>query len=101
MKAYISISFGKRESMNAEVRSITETLDKFNIKSFVFVDRFTFSSAQEKEMMQAAMKAIDECDLLIAETSGKGIGIGIEVGYAKAKSKPLIYLRNKDRKSVV
>lgn len=44
--------------------------------------------------MQQAMKDIDRCDLLIAETSDKGIGIGIEVGYAKAKNKPVIYVRH-------
>ena len=47
-------------------------------------------------MMQQAMRDIDHCDVLIAETSHKGIGIGIEVGYAKAKGKPVIYLRHQD-----
>ena len=47
-------------------------------------------------MMQQAMAAIDDCDILIAETSDKAIGIGIEVGYAKAKGKPVIYVRHAD-----
>ena len=47
-------------------------------------------------MMQQAMADLDNCDLLLAETSDKGIGIGIEVGYAKAKGKTIIYLRQKD-----
>ncbi|MEO5581154.1 MAG: nucleoside 2-deoxyribosyltransferase [Saprospiraceae bacterium] len=42
------------------------------------------------------MNDIDHCDILIAETSNKGIGIGVEVGYAKAKGKPVIYIRQKD-----
>lgn len=46
-------------------------------------------------MMQQAMLDIDHSDLLIAETSDKAIGIGIEVGYAKAKGKPVIYLRQR------
>ena len=45
-------------------------------------------------MMNQAMIDIDKCDMLIAETSEKGIGIGIEVGYARAKNKPIVYLRN-------
>lgn len=45
-------------------------------------------------MMQQAMKDIDSCDLLIAETSDKVIVIGIEVGYARAKGKPVIYVRH-------
>lgn len=45
-------------------------------------------------MMNQAIRDIDNCDILIAETSDKGIGIGIEVGYAKAKNKPIIYIRS-------
>lgn len=81
--------------MNEEVNAIIQTLHSFNIQSFVFVDQYSFHPSQEKEMMQAAMKEMDDCDLLIAETSDKAIGIGIEAGYAKAKGKPVIYLRNK------
>ena len=95
-KAYISISYNKRQELNDELQSIIETLKKFHIKPFVFVDNFKFSSEQEKEMMQQAILSIDDCDLLIAETSDKGIGIGVEVGYAKAKGKPVIYMRNKN-----
>jgi nucleoside 2-deoxyribosyltransferase len=96
MKAYISISYNKRQELIDELQSIIETLKKFHINPFVFVDNFKFSSEQEKEMMQQAILSIDDCDLLIAETSDKAIGIGIEVGYAKAKGKPVIYMRNKD-----
>ncbi len=80
--------------MKEELNSIVKVLSSYDIKAFAFVDNFSFSSDQEKEMMIEAMKAIDNCDLLIAETSDKGIGIGVEVGYAKAKGKPVIYLRN-------
>lgn len=96
MKAYISISYSKRKSIEAELDSIKETLKTFNIEPFVFVDQFKFTPKQEKEMMQQAMLSIDDCDLVIAETSDKAIGIGIEVGYAKAKRKSVIYMRNKN-----
>jgi nucleoside 2-deoxyribosyltransferase len=95
MKAYISISYNKRHELNNELQSIIETLKESHIKPFVFVDNFKFSPGKEKEMMQQAIVSIDDCDLLIAETSDKGIGIGVEVGYAKAKGKPVIYMRNK------
>ena len=94
MKAYISISFSKRKELKEELNSIIKVLSSNEIKAFVFVDNFSFRSDQEKEMMDEAMNAIDGCDLLIAETSDKAIGIGVEVGYAKAKGKPVIYLRN-------
>src|SRR4030095_16819159 len=96
MKAYISISYNKRQELNDELQTIIETLKEFQIKPFVFVYNFKFSYEQEKEMMQQAILLIDDCDLLIAETSDKGIGIGIEVGYAKAKGKPVIYMRNRN-----
>lgn len=95
MKAYLSISYSKRKELKEEVNAIIETLQSFNIITFVFADQYQFHSSQEKEMMQAALQAIDDCDILIAETSDKAIGIGIEAGYAKAKGKPVIYLRNK------
>jgi nucleoside 2-deoxyribosyltransferase len=96
MKAYISISYNKKQELIDELQTVIETLKEFHIKPFVFVDNFKFSVDQEKEMMQQAILSIDNCDLLIAETSDKGIGIGVEVGYAKAKEKPVIYMRNKN-----
>lgn len=94
MTAYISVSFRKKEVLGKELTAITDALNDFKIQAFVFVDNYVFSAAQEKQMMQQAMNDIDRCDLLIAETSDKGIGIGIEVGYAKAKNKPVIYVRH-------
>lgn len=95
MKAYISVSFSKRKLVNKEITAITDTLNEFKISSFVFVDNYKFDLAEEQQMMKQAMANIDNCDILIAETSHKGIGIGVEVGYAKAKNKTVIYLRQK------
>ena len=97
MKAYIAVSFSKRKLVDKEIAAIADTLNGFNISSFVFVDHHQFNLTQEREMMEQAMADIDSCDLLIAETSDKGIGIGVEVGYAKAKSKPVIYIRQKNK----
>lgn len=94
MQAYISISFSKRNELEKEVQAIKNALGKFEISAFIFVDKYQFSANDEEKMMKQAMKDIEDCDLLIAETSEKGIGIGIEVGYAKAKKKPVIYVRN-------
>jgi len=95
MTAYISVSFNNRKSVQEELNAIADTLSKNGIVPFIFVDNYKFDLAQEKEMMQQAMDDIDRCDILIAETSDKGIGIGVEVGYAKAKGKPVIYVRKK------
>ncbi len=93
MKAYISVSFNKRKSLDREIQTIINTLKDLKIIPLVFVDHYKFDSTQQRQMMQQAITDIDQCDLLLAETSDKGIGIGIEVGYAKAKNKPIVYLR--------
>lgn len=93
MRAYIAVSYNKRKLVDKEITLIVETLNSFDISSFVFVDNYKFNTSQEKQMMLQAMKDIENCDILIAETSEKGIGIGIEVGYAKAKGKIVVYLR--------
>jgi nucleoside 2-deoxyribosyltransferase len=96
MKAYIAVSYNKRKLVDKEIALIIETLNTFDISSFVFVDNYKFDISQEKQMMSQAMNDIENCDILIAETSEKGIGIGIEVGFAKAKGKIVIYLRHQN-----
>jgi 2'-deoxynucleoside 5'-phosphate N-hydrolase len=96
MKAYISVSYHQRKLLGPALYEITVTLHSFNIVPFIFVDNYHFSAIQEKEMMQQAMNDIEKCDLLIAEASDKAIGIGIEAGYAKAKGRPVIYIRQKE-----
>ncbi len=93
-KAYLSIGFQNRQLMSEEIETIKQVLSGFGISLFVFVDAYRFTPTQEKEMMQQAFADIDSADLLIAEVSEKGIGVGIEIGYAVAKQKPVIYLRN-------
>ncbi len=93
MKAYISVSYTKRKELTNEIISLKKVLSQNKIDSIVFVDEYAFSAIEETEMMETAMKEIDHCDFLIAETSDKGIGICIEAGYAKAKNKPIIYMR--------
>ena len=96
MKAYVAVSYNKRQSLSNVLNCITTTLKQYRIEPLVFVDQYQFTITEEKQMMQQAMAAIDDCDILIAETSDKAIGIGIEVGYAKAKGKPVIYVRHAD-----
>jgi nucleoside 2-deoxyribosyltransferase len=96
MKAYISISYQRRRSLNTAITAIMSVLEEHQIESFVFVDHYKFEETHEDEMMRAALAELDQCDILIAETSHKGIGIGIEAGYAKAKNKPVVYLRHKE-----
>lgn len=95
MKAYIAVSNNKRKELEKEINAIISALNTRNIEPFLFVDRFHFSSTQEREMMTQAVKSIDECGMMIAETSEKAIGVGVEAGYSKASGKLLIYVRKK------
>ncbi len=96
MRAYISVSNSNRKNIKDVLNIITEVLQLTGIIPFVFVDAYSFISSEEKQMMAKAMLDIDSSDLLIAEVSDKAIGIGVEAGYAKAKGKPVIYLRHTD-----
>lgn len=94
MKAYLSLSYSKRRSIENEISVINDILNSFQIEAFIFVDQYSFQQDEEKKMMHQTLSDIDECDFLIAEVSDKAIGVGVEVGYAKAKNKPIIYLRH-------
>lgn len=94
-KAFISISFKKKNKLENEIASITEVLKKHDINPFVFVNAYIFSPDKEKEMMDKATKEIAISNLLIAEVTDKAIGVGIEIGYAYALGKKIIYLRKK------
>jgi 2'-deoxynucleoside 5'-phosphate N-hydrolase len=94
MKVYIAASYSKRKQMQDELNAVKEVLTKQFLTPFVFIDNYNFNSSQSKEMMETAFAEIDKSSLLIAEVSDKAIGIGVEIGYAKAKHKPVIYLRN-------
>ena len=94
-KAFISISFKKKNELEGEITAITEVLKKHDMNPFVFVNTYKFSSDKEREMMDKATKAIASSDLLLAEVTDKAIGVGIEIGYAYALGKKIIYLRKK------
>lgn len=93
-KAYLSIGYQNKQHLRSEIEIIQQTLSGIHIQLFIFVDAYQFSPQEEKQMMQNAFSEIDSSDLVIAEVSEKAIGVGIEIGYAIAKNKPVIYLRN-------
>ena len=95
MRAYISVSYQLRNALREELDAIKVALTSHQIEPFLFVDQYQFDPLDEMAMMKQALADIDSCGMLIAETSDKAIGIGIETGYAKARNKPVIYLRKK------
>lgn len=92
--AYLAISYNNRKNLQTEVDAIRHVLAQHGTKLFVFVDTYQFTPDESRQMMTQAFADINASDLLIAEVSEKAIGVGIEIGYAVAKDKPVIYLRN-------
>lgn len=93
-KAYLAISYSSRKLFDKEVKSLIDLCKKNRIELLSFVDKYNFKEGEEIEMMKTAFFEIDKSDFLIAELTTKSIGVGIEIGYAKAKEKPIVYLRN-------
>ena len=94
IQAYLAISFRNRKQLEPEIETIRNVLAAFQVTLFDFAANRQYAVTEESLMMQAAFAAIDRSSLLIAEVSEKAIGVGIETGYALAKQKPVIYLRN-------
>ncbi|MBI2033264.1 MAG: nucleoside 2-deoxyribosyltransferase [Candidatus Levybacteria bacterium] len=92
--AFLSISYSTKDILSSEIDTVVNSLTESGFRTLVFVKEFSYSSTQEKEMMEKALEEIEKCNIFIAEVSTKAIGVGIEIGYAKALGKPIIYLRN-------
>lgn len=93
-RAYVSVSFGELASLQPVLEAIKDALLEAGIMPFVFVEHYRFAPEAAHQMMTQALADIDRSDLLVAETSDKAIGIGVEAGYAKARHKPVVYLRH-------
>lgn len=93
---YLGISKSKRGNFDKEIEAISNCLKRYGLELRVFVDLYSFDRDQEKEMMDNAFDEIEESLFLIAEVSKKAIGVGVEVGYAKARNKPIIYIKRKE-----
>ena len=94
-KIFVSYSFENRKEFVIFNEALKNFLVKngFDVYSFVF--DFSGEIKNNKDLMDKALKKIDESDIVIAELSHKRIGIGLEVGYAKAKGKKIIYIYKK------
>lgn len=95
-QAFLSISYDNKVKLGKEIDKIVSVLTRNGFDTIVFVQKYSYSPSQEKKMMRKALEEIDKCDIFLAEVSKKAIGVGIEIGYAKALSKPILYLKTID-----
>jgi nucleoside 2-deoxyribosyltransferase len=94
--AYVAMAVKSREKLSPVIEAIKQVLKFYDVEPIIFVDRYSFSSADHAAMMELALHTLDHTDFVIAEVSEQAIGVGIEVGYAAAKKKPIIYIRRAD-----
>lgn len=96
LRAYLGISISNRVHFDNEIKSIRKCLSVYGIDLEVFVDKYNFTVDQDKEMMELAFEEIEKYDIMVVEVSKKAIGVGVEAGFAKAKGKPIVYVRRKN-----
>jgi nucleoside 2-deoxyribosyltransferase len=86
MKIYIGIKY--EADTVAIIAGIKTAIKNLGHEPYCFIEEGKFTT--EKEMMENALKAIDESDAVLLDCSRIGFGIGIEGGYAYAKNKKII-----------
>lgn len=96
MKAYVSVDHISRKKLSKEIIALGMALSSASVEQFIFVDKFTFEEGQEVELMQKALKEIDNSNFVIVETTYETVATSVEVGYAKARRKPIVYLQHEN-----
>ena len=94
MKAYVSVDHNSRKKLSKEIIALGMALSTASVEQYIFVDKFTFEEGQEIELVQKALKEIDNSNFVIVETTYQTVTSSVEVGYAKAKRKPIVYLQH-------
>lgn len=83
-------------------RNISESIKKNGYKVYDDVNNISLqeiksiSDNEISKYMTLVEKRIRNCDIFVAEISYPSISIGYEIGYAVAKSKPILLLRVRD-----
>lgn len=95
IKVFIAYSFENKKEFISFNKSLKGFLEENGFISYSFVFDFNGEIKNNKDLMDKALKKIDESKIVIAELSYKRVGIGVEVGYAKAKGKKIIYIHQK------
>lgn len=94
MKAYIALNHQSRKTLSKELIALGMALNEKRVEQYIFVDKHTLEEGCEKEYLLEMQKQIDHCNFLIIDGTNLHTTNCIEIGYAKAKKKPIVYLRN-------
>jgi len=96
MKAYVSVDHNSRKKLSKEIIALGMALSTASVEQYIFVDKHVFEEGQEIELVQKALKEIDNSNFVIVETTYETVTSSVEVGYAKAKRKPIVYLQHEN-----
>lgn len=95
MRAYLAIKFHEDMSNRQLIEQLALHLSLQGIETSIMVrdhERWGEKQFPPGELMKITFEEINICDLLIVETTEKGVGLGIEAGYAYAKGIPIIVI---------
>ncbi len=56
------------------------------------ISKFGETDLEKKEIHERELKAIDSCDIMVAEVTTPSLGVGYEIAYAQSVNKPIICL---------
>lgn len=89
---FFAASFNKRDEFKQIYLAITDA--GFSVSSPIY-DYQANTDIDYATLMNYDFQQIDACDIVLADVTYKEIGVGIEIGYAKAKSKSIVYIHRK------
>jgi len=92
MKIFIGIKYYKDKRNSALIEAIKDIVKSLNYEPYSFTEEGYIEN--EREMIQKALRKIEECDILILEASEPSFGVGIEAGYGFSKNKKIITIFN-------
>ena len=95
MKAYISIKYREDSSNKECVENISSALERNGFETVCITrdfEKWGQVQLSPHELMQRAFAEIDSSNLLVVDSTEKGVGLGIEAGYAYAKQIPIVVI---------
>lgn len=99
MKIYLAIKFHASNKNRPLIEEISKHLEQQGhtvvcaVRDF---EQWGGRSFDARELLMKTFDAIDNSDLVLIESTEKGMGVGIEAGYAFARGKPVITIAQAD-----
>jgi len=93
MKAFISIKHYQDNRNRSDIERLSSIMAKSGFQTVCIVRDYEAWGEKiysSNELMQITFKEIAASDVLVVESSVRGVGLGIEAGYAFARGVPIL-----------